>query len=154
MLIDFSSPWFWFSISILLLVFEMLIPGTFFAAIFSISALFVGFLSLLISDIYSLSIIFTILSLIGIFVAKPILEKHFKVNKEVRPSTVDALIGMKGVVISAPSDLKKGRAKVGHEDWAFESLSGEILSVSDEIIVRKIEGATLIVEKYINGGEV
>jgi len=150
----FTNPLFWFIAAIFLLIIESVLPGTFFAAIFAVAAVVTGILSLFVSNSLVLVLLFVILSLVGIFVAKPILEKHFKVNKDVRLSNTDVLKGKTGKVIKEIPEHEKGRVKVGHEDWSAKHVTGESIKEGETIIVRKIEGATLLVEKYVSeGGE-
>ena len=77
---------------------------------------------------------------------KPVLDKLFK-KSPTRLSNTDAIIGKTGVVKTRIQTPKKGLVKVQGEDWTASSLTEEVIEEGEIIIVRKIEGVTLYVEK-------
>lgn len=151
-LIDVSSIWLWFSVSAILLIIEMVIPGTFFSAIFSVSAFLVGLLTLLTHNFTILIFSFVGLSLIGTFFVKPLLVKFFKINVKVRDSNIDALIGKTGIVTKAISDTEKGYVKVSGEEWSALHINGERIKVGEQVVIKKLEGVTIYVDKFIPEG--
>lgn len=150
---NLDSQWVWYCAGVVLLILEIVVPGTFFPGILAIGAFVTGVSSIFTDNILLLGGIFTVTSLLGIIFAKPFLEKHFQVNKDVRSSNIDAIIGKTGLVHVTIQKMEKGRVKIEHEDWAASAVNDEELAVGTEIIVREIKGATVIVEKVVKERE-
>ncbi|MCG4735308.1 NfeD family protein, partial [Casaltella massiliensis] len=62
-------------------------------------------------------VIMCIVSGIGIIFGRSVLQRYFKVNKEIKPSTIDALIGKTGVVVKDISSDEPGLVKLNGEVW-------------------------------------
>lgn len=143
---NLESQWFWYTAGILFLIFEMIIPGTFLPGIFFFSAIVTGISANFVSDPIILGLIFALLSIILIVFAKPILEKKFRVNEEVRPSALDAMTGKKGVVILEVKESEKGRATFDNESWLIISEDNNPIPVDTRVEIVRIEGATAVVK--------
>jgi membrane protein implicated in regulation of membrane protease activity len=66
-------------------------------------------------------------------------------------TNVDAIIGKTGVVQKSIARNSDGVVKVGYEDW--KARAGEDIAEGDEIVVKEISGATLIVERNTGGNQ-
>ncbi|UCH77653.1 MAG: NfeD family protein [Candidatus Coatesbacteria bacterium] len=62
-----------------------------------------------------------------------------------RRTNVEALIGLKGVVIDEVAPLKYGRVKVRGEDWAAIPAAEVSIPAGAVVIVQGYEGVKLIV---------
>ena len=91
-------------------------------------------------------IIFAAVSLILLFVTRPIAVKHLM--KEPEKTNVDELIGKTGYVIKTINNLKsEGSVKLNGMDWTARSKDDEIIEENEEVIVDSISGVKLIVTK-------
>jgi membrane protein implicated in regulation of membrane protease activity len=76
-------------------------------------------------------------------VVKPFERRHHAAPG--LPTGVAALTGRTGVVTESVAD-HQGRVKVGGESWAARPLAfGSTLPIGSNVIVAKVEGATLVV---------
>lgn len=156
MFLDFSiieSHVFWFSLATFLFLIELSAAGTIYSILLGFSAFVAGIVSLFVSDIHILLIVFAVLSFLSVFFAKPFLAKRFQIQKEIRPSTIDSLIGKDAFVIKEITSNSKGLVKVGFEEWTAASLYAETFEIDEVVVIEKIEGATLYIGKKSNGGE-
>lgn len=145
---DFSSQWFWYTLGLVFIIFEMLIPGTFLPSIFFASAFITGLAANLISNVFILVLIFAFSSILLIIFAKPFLESKFRVNKDGRDSNIDALIGKKGKIISIASFEEKGVAIFEGEEWTVQPEDPkDIFDVDTIVEIVSITGVTAIVKK-------
>lgn len=63
------------------------------------------------------------------------------------PTNVNSIVGMKGVVTSTINNiLCEGRAKVNGLDWSARSENGSVIAANQTIVVKEVNGVTLIVE--------
>lgn len=90
-------------------------------------------------------IAFLVVSVISLIVTYPLLKKFKK--SETLPLNADMLVGECGVVISEKIDEKTfGQVKVKTQIWSALTNDGVILH-NEEIIVKNIEGAHLVVSR-------
>lgn len=61
-------------------------------------------------------------------------------------TNIDAVLGKTGVVLQKINSNGDGLVRVGHEDWRAKA-EGDI-EKGEEIIVKGVNGVTLVVEKY------
>ena len=111
----------------------------------------VGGICALICNLLNLSvaiqwIVFIIVSVIGL-----LLFRSFWVNKmkkEIVPTNADANIG-KEVIVTDDIDnlLFKGEVKINGQLWSAQSLNGERIDKNSKVVIRKIEGNKVLVEK-------
>jgi len=90
----------WLIVAGVFVIIEMLTVG-FLALFFGFAALLTSVFSLAVQSLPAQIIFFIVVSVASIFFGKPILQKYFNVNKEVKASTIDAVIGQTGFVIKA-----------------------------------------------------
>jgi membrane protein implicated in regulation of membrane protease activity len=66
-------------------------------------------------------------------------------------TNVDAIIGKTGIVQKNIARNSDGVVKVGYEQW--KARAGEDIAEGDEIVIKDISGATLIVERKTGGNQ-
>ncbi len=90
-------------------------------------------------------VIFIAVSVIMIFVTRPLYRRFIKTK--LVPTNSDRLIGQTGVVIEAIDNLQgKGSVKVQGQVWTARSENGEPISENTHVTVIRIEGVKLIVK--------
>lgn len=132
---------------VLLLIFTSieLFTYQFFALCFSFGSVSAIVASLFDAHIMVQIAVFLIVSGLLIVFIRPIAYKMLKVKHS--PTNSDMLIGREGVVIDEINNLeKRGRVNVFGQDWAARNEMEETLKVNTKVVVKKIEGVTLIVE--------
>lgn len=92
-------------------------------------------------------ITFIVISIISFIVLKPIAKKYL--HKDVEKTNVDALIDSFGIVTKKIDNVKQvGAVKVKGLEYTARAVNdNEIIEKGEEIVVRKIEGVKLIVER-------
>ncbi len=92
-------------------------------------------------------ILFVVVSLVLLFVTRPIAVKHLNANTE--KTNAEALVGAKAVVLEEINNLKEtGKAKVNGMEWTARAKSDdEIIPVDSMVTITEISGVKLIVEK-------
>lgn len=136
----------WNIIALLLLIIEATTVG-FIYIFFSIGCFISSLVSLLTPSIGIQVIIMCITSIVGIIYCRKILQKHFEVNKEIKSSNINAIIGKNGIVTKAITSNNIGLVKVEGEVWSAISIDSNTLVEGTNIIVAGINGVKLIVRK-------
>jgi membrane protein implicated in regulation of membrane protease activity len=145
--LDLGNPWLWITIAIVFLIFEFAFAGTFYFLMIAAGTLVGALVSVFTDNPYIIVPAFAVVTVLLTIVARPLLSRAFHIHKEVRPSGVDALIGSTGVVEKAVSKNQKGEVKVSGEIWsALHDEEGE-LAYGEEVIVKRVDGITLVVER-------
>ncbi len=92
--------------------------------------------------------VFIAVSTLSLAMTRPFMEKvlhHRKIH-----TNADSLIGQIGVVIDDIDNIKgRGRVLISGLDWAAVSEDGQIIETDQQVLIKKIEGVKLIVEKII-----
>ncbi|WP_319412916.1 NfeD family protein [uncultured Cohaesibacter sp.] len=115
------GPWFWVVVGLVLLVLEILVPGTMFLW-FGVAALIVGALSFVIDFSWQNEfILFAILSLISVIAGRYILSKTAKgsTDKPLLNERVQALVG-NIYQLDEPIVNGQGRVKVRDSYWRIK----------------------------------
>ena len=92
-------------------------------------------------------LLFIVVSLVVLVAARPLAEKY--VNKNVKKTNIDAVIGRK-LIAKTDIDNLKGTGKVDMEGstWLASSSRDEVtITAGTEVVVVKVVGAKLIVDK-------
>ena len=90
--------------------------------------------------------VFVVASGVLLYFTRPIAIKYF--NKSRTRTNVESMIGKQAIVVSEIDNLQGlGQVKISGMDWSARSLDGQPISVGNVVIVRKVEGVKLIVEK-------
>lgn len=136
----------WLVLAVLFLIIEFSTPGLFFGTFFAISSFLTYFLSLLLTEnFWILTVSFAVLSLLSIYLLRPLLVKRFKVNETVKPSNIESFLLKEGVVIQKIEPNKKGRVEVDTESWLARSNDKSEIEVGTVVKLEMIDGTTLVV---------
>lgn len=91
-------------------------------------------------------VVFIVVSVCGI-----LLFRSFWVNKmkkQIIPTNADANIGKEVLVTECINNLlNQGEVKINGQLWSAQSLNGEELEKNTKVVIRKIEGNQVFVEK-------
>ena len=110
---------------------------------FAIGAFFSMVLAIFIDNLLLQLLVFITVSIIALLITKPVVNK-FKKN-DVVPTNVDRVIGKRAEVIKKITPDEYGEVKVLGAIWT--ATSDTVLNISDKVIVKKIDGVKLVVEK-------
>lgn len=90
-------------------------------------------------------IVFFLITLIAIALTRPLAKKLMKFDST--PTNSDMNIGKIGKVVKiVDGDMGIMRVKVENEDWSAVTENKSVLPLGTDILVKKIEGAKLIIE--------
>src|ERR1700747_315541 len=137
----------WLAAALLLCVAKMIAPGFWLLSV-AVGSIAAGVVSLVLPGAVAPALTFaagTLLSLVGV---RPFLLRHLNpAGREIR-TNVDALAGKVGIV-SARIDpaTGKGRVLVDGEDWRAAALMDAPLEPGTRVMVVRVEGTTLYVDK-------
>jgi membrane protein implicated in regulation of membrane protease activity len=137
----------WFVAALLLFVAEMMAPGFWLLSV-AVGALAAGLVALVLPGVLAPALTFaagTLLSLLGI---RPFLLRHLHPTGSEIKTNVDALAGKLGIVSERiDPGTGKGRVMVEGEDWRAAALMDVPLEPGTRVMVVRVEGATLYVDK-------
>ena len=126
------------------LILEMIIPGIFFLN-FAIAAFVCAVLSLYITDIVIITVIFCVLSVILMYTLRPLLVKCEK-NKKQQTGICAKYVGKKAKVVERV-DRNSGAISIYDERWQARTLDDEIIEVGQEAEIVKYESIIMYVKK-------
>jgi membrane protein implicated in regulation of membrane protease activity len=136
----------WIIAAVVLVGIELLTPG-FLAIFFAVSALLAGLTTVFTDSIVIQCIVFVVVAILMIPFGRPLLQKYFKVNKEVKPSTIDALAGKTAYVTDDIKPDGTGLVKFEGQVWSAKSVSGEEIKTGETVMIISVEGAKVVVKK-------
>lgn len=137
---------YWITASCILLILEFITVS--FAMVFFAFAAFVAFLASLFTDNVIVQIIvFIVVSALSIPFGRPMLQKYFNINKEIKPSTIDALIGKNCVVTKTISQNQSGMVKVNGEVWTALTNDKTDINEGEIVTIISVDGVKLIVSR-------
>lgn len=135
----------WIIIGIALLIVEAT-TVSFISIFFAIGCFVASLVSLVIPSIGAQIVVMCMVSGIGTIFCRNILQKYFEVNKEIKPSTINAMLGKTGVVTNIITPDSMGLVKVEGEIWSATSIDSDTLIQGTNIEVVDIDGVKLIVK--------
>lgn len=137
----------WIIAGVILFILEIFTPG-FLLACFGVGCMATGVSTYLGAGLKIQILSFALSTMIVFFGVRPFVLKYLFREKDIKRTNVDALIGASGFVISTidPSS-RTGRVNIKGEDWKGVSVSEEIIEKDTKVIVRKVEGTKVIVER-------
>ncbi len=136
----------WLIIGFIFIILEIIFP-VFVFLIFGISAILVAIPAYLHFDDLVQYSIFVSLSGLGLLFVRPFAKKFMFRGPEIK-TNVDALIGKIGVVnLTLRGPNHRGEVKIGGEIWTARNESEEIIEIGQKVVVKKVVGSTLWVEK-------
>lgn len=138
-----AAPWIWLGIMIICLVLEA-ISYSLTTIWFAIGAFLCVFLSFAPIPFVFQILIFAILSLILLFLTRPLAKKRLSVKKN--PTNADSMIGKIVILQKGASQNESGEAKLNGIVWTAKTL-GEKIESGESCIIEEIRGNSLIVKK-------
>lgn len=135
----------WIIIGIILLIIEA-VTVSFVSIFFAIGCFIAGLASFLMPSWGAQIVIMCIVSGIGVAFGREVLQRYFEVNKEIKPSTIDALIGRTGIVVKEINKDEPGLVKLNGEVWSATSVNFIVIPKDANVVVEKIDGVKLIVK--------
>ena len=133
----------WLIMSVVLLVVEILTPGTFFFACLSMGALVAGISATAAVPGWLPWIVFAVISLVSIYLIRPFAKRMFQQHR--KKSNVDALIGEKAWVTEPINPPDNGMVKVEGELWRAEA--SEKIEAGVYVEVKSVKGTRLEVQR-------
>jgi membrane protein implicated in regulation of membrane protease activity len=137
----------WLVAALLLFVAEMVAPGFWLLSV-AVGCLAAGLVSLVVPGVVVPALSFaagTLLSLVGV---RPFLLTYLHPRSSAIKTNVDALAGRVGIVSERiDPGTGKGRVQVEGEDWRAASIMDTALEPGTRVMVVRVEGATLYVDK-------
>jgi len=132
----------WLVFALILLILEIVTPGTFFMASLAVGALVAALAAFLLPVWWMQWVVFCIVTTLCVFIARHLVQKLDKTPTV--PFNVDALIGKRAVVIE-PIDAagKSGRVRVENQEW--RACAERDIQVGEQVEVREVRGNRLFV---------
>lgn len=137
---------FWLIMLVILLVIEIATLGL--TTIWFAGGALVAFIaSLLGVPVFVQIILFLIVSLILLFVTRPIAVKYF--NKDRVKTNAESLVGEQGIVLSLIDNLQGiGQVQVKGQEWSARAVAeNQTYPVGTVVVIKEIQGVKLIVEE-------
>ena len=138
----------WAVVAVLGLILE-LSSGDFFIICFAIGAVGAALVSPF-AGIYVQLVVFAVVTLISIFLVRPVALRYLHRGEENRVSNADALLGQTGVVSETIKAGGFGRVAIGGDDWKAVSNGTEELPVGTMVRVVGRESIIITVEQIIH----
>lgn len=136
---------FWLAAFILLLIIEVATMGltTIWFAGGALVALITGFFE--VSFGWQV-VVFFVISFVLLFFTRPLALSFF--NKEREKTNIDSIIGSRAIVQKEINNLKsEGVASLNGQQWTARAIGEDIIPAGEVVVVKKIQGVKLIVEK-------
>ena len=140
---------FWLVLTVILAVIELTTLGLI-TIWFAIGAAVAMIVALLGGNIWVQLFSFVIVSTWILITVRPIAAKNL--NSKVKKTNIDAVIGRK-LIVKADIDNVKGTGKVemdGSTWLAASSIDGVTISAGETVVVVRVQGVKLIVEREVN----
>lgn len=135
--------WFWFALTVIFTLIEIFTVGltTIWFALGSLAMIFISFSKI---GFWWQVLLCLVISTLLLVLTRPILIKKLKIGSA--KTNTEALIGEKCKVIKKITELEKGEVKIHGNIWSAKSLNKSSIEEGSLVIIKGIEGATLIVE--------
>lgn len=142
-LIDLLGPWSWHVAGLLLLGLEILVPGTFFLW-FGISALIVGTLALFVDLSWEINLLlFMGIALVCLVVGRMLMRQREGEEGDSGLNRRGQRYVGRHFVLAEPIAQGTGRISIDDTIWR---VTGPDLAAGSKVVVRGIDGASLVVE--------
>ena len=111
----------------------------------------VGGISALICHLLGLSVVIQWVVFLVVSICGLLLFRSFwlnKMKKQIVPTNADANIGKEVLVTESINNLlNQGEVKINGQLWSAQSLNGDEIDKNVKVVIRKIEGNKVLVEK-------
>lgn len=134
---------FWWFVTFIILLFIELITVNLVSIWFAIGAIAALICSVFTDLIQVQLLVFGIVSIIALFVTKPVVKKLRKRN--IQATNLDRVLDMEGVVTEDIIPNEIGEVKVDGKKWS--AISGEKIVKGSIVEITKIDGVKLIVKE-------
>lgn len=134
----------WTVVGVLALVIEMA-TATLVSIWFVPAAILTCLLSLAVDSIPAQIVVFVVLSAISMVISRKIYKKYIKKNKD-EISAESKLIG-KVAKTTEETDAHTGKVLVGDIYWKAVSETGEKIGKDETVIIKGVNGTTLVINK-------
>jgi len=139
-----NNPWiFWLIIMLALAAIEMLTLDFLFLMM-SLAALVTAGVSLVVDSFTVQVVLFAVVSVLLIFVIRPIALRRLNRSTPTTRSNTDRLIGLPATVLE-PVTQHSGLVRLEGDVWTARSSAGPALPEGREVFVHRIDGATAVV---------
>ena len=128
----------WFGAAVIFAIIEALTVGLT-SIWFGGGALLAGIVALFCDNILIQIAVFLTVSIVLVILTRPLAKKH--INDKAERTNVEAIVGMKGVVISAIVPPLSGQVKADGKVWT--AVADHEIEVGKEVTVLEIKGVTL-----------
>lgn len=137
---------FWFALCLVLLIFEASTMGLF-TIWFAAGALVTAILAMFVESKWIQWLVFAVVSGVSLILLRPLLID--KVNKKVKKTNIDSLIGAKGKVeVKIDNFNGTGEVVVNGQPWTAISASDDkVIDAGRLVKIKEIRGVRLIVEE-------
>jgi membrane protein implicated in regulation of membrane protease activity len=137
--------WIWMLLGLVLLVAELLTPGSFFIIFFGFGAFSVGVLTAFdaAGPLWLQWLLFSVLSVLSLALCRKRLVLRFKSHP--RPGEVDTLVGEIAVTMQEIAAGAVGKAELRGTVWTTRNLEQNSLAAGRRCRVERVEGLTLFV---------
>lgn len=96
--------------------------------------------------VFAQIVVFVLCSGLMVVYTRPVAIKVFKIGTH--KTNVDSLIGKSGIVTKGITEFEIGHVKVKGQIWSAKSINNTPLEEGQKVVVIKIEGVKLFVEKF------
>lgn len=145
-MIQISSMFIWVALFVVFVVGEIVSLGI--TSIWFAGGALAGFVTSIFTDIFWVQFgVFAVVSLILLFVTRPIALKHFN-SKNLAKTNVEAIVGEKAVVKEEIDNINgKGVVSIAGIEWTARAENNEkIIAVGEKVVVKSVKGVTVIVD--------
>lgn len=139
-----TSSTFWVITFLLLVILDLAVLNTMYLLIIGFGAGFAFIAALLTDNALFIIPVFVVGSFLSYYLVGPMFKEKFN-KKTLNESNVYSLIDKEAVVSRPISVSEKGYVTVNSAEWLASSSVN--LNIGDIVIIKKIEGTTLFVEK-------
>ena len=144
---EISYVFFWLIITIVLAVIELATMGllTIWFAVGAVVAMLISFLDV---PFIAQFTVFLIVSICAMLVVRPWAAAHL--NNRTKKTNVDALVGRKTIVKTEIDNIHgTGKVELDGSTWLATSISDEIIKEGEEVVIKEVHGAKLVVEREV-----
>lgn len=143
---------FWFLLGVLLMAIEVTVAFTLYAGAVSLGAFAATIVAVFDGSLELQVAVFSVGAALSLLLIRPVARRHLVTPQRIRTGA-DALIGALATVTEAVDD-DAGQVKVrGGDVWSARSEApGERFEQGDEVSVREVRGATLLIGEVAASG--
>ena len=141
--------WMWMIVGLVLLVCEIITPGTFFFIFLGISGLLTGLVAWIAPDLpdWVPWLLFSIFSAVSLaFFRKPLMEK-FKLSGK-SGHKVDSLVGENALALEDIAPGAMGKVELRGASWTARNTGDQPIQRSERPTVERVDGLTLNIRSH------